>query len=396
MGRKRLSVKRCVARGVCPVLTFLVLGTAAIPVGAQGRNAGARQLATTVGALVTYPVFFHTQSVRVRGTLRASGVQATLISGDNSVLLAGPGAEGIAADPSTVFEASGTFVDVGRLTDGDPRLAGVDAARLSQERLQKPWPGVGELLLLVVATASPAEAFPAPSVRALALTPERYLDARVTVTGRFRGRNLYGDQPDAPGRSNWDFVLQVADASIWVTGLRPRGQGFSLDGLSRIDTDRWLEVSGQVRRERHLVLLEATSVRLVEAPAATPASEPAVRVPMAGPRPLVVFSAPTQDETDVPPSSRVRIQFSRDLLATSTKDHVRVSYLASQSAERGEPQPPVVTFTSRYDEGTRVLELRFTAPLERFRTVKVELLEGIQATDGAPLVPWTLTFTLGG
>jgi len=28
--------------------------------------------------------------------------------------------------------------------------------------------------------------------------------------------------------------------------------------------------------------------------------------------------------------------------------------------------------------------------------MKVELLEGIVGTDGAPLTPWTLTFSLGG
>lgn len=384
------------ARSVRASLVLLALALGVIPAAAQGRPPGARQVATTVGALVTYPVFFHTQSVKVRGSLRVSGAQASLVSGENSVLLAGREAEGMVGNPSAAVEVSGTFVDVGRLTDGDPRLLGVDAARLSQERLQKPWPGVGELLLLVVASVAPADPFPAPSIRALALAPERYLDARVTVAGRFRGRNLYGDQPDAPGRSNWDFVLQVADASVWVTGLRPRGQGFSLDGLARVDTDRWLEVSGLVRRERHLVLLEATSVRLAESPAPSPAAEPAARVPVAGPRPVVVFSAPTQDETDVAPSTRVRIQFSRDLIGASTRDQVRVSYVASQSVERGEPQPPSLTFTSRYDEGTRVLELRFTTALERFRTVRVELLEGIQASDGVPLVPWTLTFSTGG
>jgi hypothetical protein len=43
-----------------------------------------------------------------------------------------------------------------------------------------------------------------------------------------------------------------------------------------------------------------------------------------------------------------------------------------------------------------VLDIGFAHPLERFRTMKVELLEGIVGTDGAPLAPWTLTFSLGG
>jgi hypothetical protein len=43
-----------------------------------------------------------------------------------------------------------------------------------------------------------------------------------------------------------------------------------------------------------------------------------------------------------------------------------------------------------------VLEVRFTKPLERFRTLKIDLLEGILGTDAQPLRPWTLTFALGG
>jgi hypothetical protein len=40
--------------------------------------------------------------------------------------------------------------------------------------------------------------------------------------------------------------------------------------------------------------------------------------------------------------------------------------------------------------------LKFARPLERFRTLKVELEEGILGTDQQPLKPWTLTFVLGG
>jgi len=43
-----------------------------------------------------------------------------------------------------------------------------------------------------------------------------------------------------------------------------------------------------------------------------------------------------------------------------------------------------------------VLEIRFTKPLERFRTLKVELIEGILGTDQQPLKPWSLSFGLGG
>ena len=57
--------------------------------------------------------------------------------------------------------------------------------------------------------------------------------------------------------------------------------------------------------------------------------------------------------------------------------------------------PPA--FTIRYNDGTRGLEIRLSAPLDRFRPVKVDLLEGIlSAIDNQPLAPYSLTFTTGG
>jgi hypothetical protein len=83
----------------------------------------------------------------------------------------------------------------------------------------------------------------------------------------------------------------------------------------------------------------------------------------------------------------VRVQFSRDLKPESVKGLVGVSYV-------GVAQPPPA-FTTTYDPGRRMLEIRFAAPLEPFRTVQVTLKEGMVATDGQPLAPWTLTFSVG-
>ena len=77
--------------------------------------------------------------------------------------------------------------------------------------------------MLVAERVEAATGATGTSLRAIALSPERYDEQTLTVTGRFRGRNLYGDQPTAPGRSRYDFVLQSGDGSLWVTGLRPRG-----------------------------------------------------------------------------------------------------------------------------------------------------------------------------
>jgi hypothetical protein len=115
------------------------------------------------------------------------------------------------------------------------------------------------------------------------------------------------------------------------------------------------------------------------------------------PLPLEVdFSAPIEGEADVRLGTAIRIQFSRDLDAASLKGRIRISYSSSDSVERGEPQPPVVAFTTTYNPATRALEIRPSLPLERFRQVKLELLDGIVGTDGSVLRPWTLNFSTGG
>jgi hypothetical protein len=45
--------------------------------------------------------------------------------------------------------------------------------------------------------------------------------------------------------------------------------------------------------------------------------------------------------------------------------------------------------------GLTILPSLQSAPLERDRTVKVELLEGITARDGPGLAAWTLAFQTG-
>jgi hypothetical protein len=77
------------------------------------------------------------------------------------------------------------------------------------------------------------------------------------------------------------------------------------------------------------------------------------------------------------------------------KGNVRVSYIESESVERGEPATPIAEFTTLYNAVNRVLELKYVKPLERFRTLRIELTDSILGTDDQPLKPWTLTFLLG-
>ena len=135
-----------------------------------------------------------------------------------------------------------------------------------------------------------------------------------------------------------------------------------------------------------MAVLEATAIRLGRPPAES-SPEAVVKVPVTMPPPEVVFSAPTQGETDVEPAGKVRIQFSRDLREDSIKGGIAVAYT-------GVAAPPPA-FTVRYDPGRRVIELSFAAPLSPFANVQVVLKDSIVGTDGQPLKPYTLAFTVG-
>jgi hypothetical protein len=342
-----------------------------------------------VPALVAYPVFFHGQPVLVHAEIAMVDQAPWALYGDQRLRLIGtaePGGEG-----SRLHEIRGTFWDVGRLEPTDPRLRDHDIERLSQSLFGKDWPGIGELPILIVESVQPVETAGAPGLRTIALDPARYRDERVTIGGRFRGRNLFGDQPQAPGRSRWDFVLQAGDSAIWVTGLQPRGRGFNLNLDARLDSSNWLEATGIVREGKGLVWIEATELVLGKAQE-TPEPEAAAPPASLGPPPRVLFSAPIQDETDVEPTTTVRIQFSRDMDPASFKSRIRVAYGGPASPGGDAPAP---SFAITYNEGNRVLGIRFAAPLEQLRVVEVELGDGVKGIDGQMLPAWRLTFTTG-
>ena len=376
------------------LLALVTLAMLAPPAGAQLRaepSTGRR--ATTLDALAAYPGFYHLQPVRVRARLVTDQVGTALLSGTTRLLTVGDAA---VAQRDGDVEVTGTFIDVGRLTQDDQRVAQFNLVALSQSVLKRDWPGQNELPILAVTEVTVAEPLAAPSVRGLALDPLRFDGQTVTISGRFRGRNLYGDQPAAPGRSKFDFVIQLADASVWVVGRRPRGPGFDLNVEARVDTGRWLEVQGDVRTSKGLVWIESLSIRTTQPVTETAPAETLTEAPIQAPPPQVVFSAPTANEVDVPTSSRVRIQFSRDMQPESFKGQVNARYDAQEADERGIPPTAIPNFTASFDQGRRVLELRFASPLDRFRTVVISLGSGILAFDKQPLAPYELRFTTGG
>jgi hypothetical protein len=354
------------------------LALALVQAQAPGR------IATTAEALAAAPIFFHGRQIVVRQPITGSLELARLDETSKPIFVFWKEQPSAVREP----ELRGEFWDLGRLQRDDPRFSNYNFDPVIEAASSGQWPARDRVFVILSATLVEAPLPPSPTIRAIALAPERYVEREVRVVGRFRGRNLYGDIPQPLNKGKWDFVLHSADAALWVTGMRPRGEGFDLDPGARVDTGKWLEVTGVVQKHGPQLWLDASGIRQASAPADLPIE---VEVPTrpVEPPPTVIFSAPLPDDTDVNRGSPVRVQFSRDLAGQSITNRVRVTYV---SAPAGTAQP---TFTATYQEATRSIEIKFAQPLERFQAVQVELLEGITAIDGQPLAPWTLTFTTG-
>jgi hypothetical protein len=295
-------------------------------------------------------------------------------------------------------ELRATFWDIGRLQREDPRIGTLGLDRLLPRGMEGDWPRPGEVVALTVTDAmavQPSEG--PPSLRQIALDPSSFAGQRVKVAGQFRGRNLYGDAPQGPGLSQWDFVLRSADAAVWITGLRPRGKGFNLDVSARVDTGTWLETTGVVRERKGLVWIEAQQIALTKPTLETRNAE-VPPIPQMGPPPEVIFSDPAEGEVDVPLKATIRLQFSRDMNPESFKGNVRWTFTTVDAVNLGPGTPREADRHPefKYDRARRALEIRLMLDGSAiYRNVVVELRDGIAATDGAQLKPWQLTFVLG-
>jgi len=359
-----------------------------VSLGAQTTS----RRAAALSSLVTYPGFYQGQLVVVRGTLATRDIPVlTSPSVDRSVPLIFKNT----SPPDGLVELRATFWDIGRLQREDPHIESDGLSKLLPRGGEGDWPHPGEVLALVAtdAVAVKTDSAAAPSIRLLALSPQDYAGKRVTLTGQFRGRNLYGDLPQGPGLSQWDFVLRAADAAIWITGQRPRGKGFNLNVDARMDTGHWLEVTGVVREGRGLVWIEAAQVVLGKPD--TEFHVEAAPPPAMGPSPEVIFSDPQDGDIDVPLKKVIRLQFSRDINPDTLNGNVTWRYTASDSPATPE-LPPSTKVSAKYDRANRSAAIAIDADeLGRFKNVVLQLSDGVKATDGATLKPWSITFTFG-
>lgn len=103
----------------------------------------------------------------------------------------------------------------------------------------------------------------APSLELLVRGPEAAAGRAITVSGVFRGANLFADLPDESRRQSTDWVLQDGPFSVWVSGKEPKGEGWSLDPRSKTDCSFRLEVRGRVETAGGFVYLRAKDVTLL-------------------------------------------------------------------------------------------------------------------------------------
>ncbi len=366
-----------------PVLAFLAATSTAAPPG-DGI------VLTHVAAIVSQPAFYAGKTVRVQGAIAATGERWRIEGlGGAGLILVAPGIP-LAAGRMDVV---GQILDIGALSRDDPRFA-VPSIRALLPSGGENWPERGELVVCVAQSVSAAQNFPAPSLTAIVLDPARYLESSVTIVGQFHGRNLLGELPGGVGFDKSEFVLSNLGAAIWVLGLRPRGQGFNLDPASRSDMSKWLEVQGTVRHRGGVLWIDGRQIALTRQP--PPAPPPVLTPPAPTAPPEVLFSLPSENETDVSSSTAVRIQVSRPLDPATFEGHIRIAYEPPPRGG-GEGAPAEAPgFVAAWDPVNRVVEIRFLQPLLRFRTVRVELAGGILGADKAPLTPWSLRFSVGG
>ena len=213
--------------------------------------------------------------------------------------------------------------------------------------------------------------------------PGRYDGKYIRVVGKFRGQNLYGDLPSRSQRRSSDWVIKDDLYAVWVTGRRPKGEGWALDSKLKRDTGKWIDVVGRATTANGVTYLEAIQVALGSAPARPNADAAPPPPPPEKPKvpPAVVFSLPLDGDREVSPTGRFAVQFSKDMKEESFRGRVVLRYA-------GRPQPGDRDFVGAkitYDGGKRVLIVDPGDVLRSGRVVELILLPGIVDVDGLSL-----------
>jgi hypothetical protein len=219
-------------------------------------------------------------------------------------------------------------------------------------------------------------------------TPGKRDGQTIRVVGKFRGKNLYGDLPISTQRTSSDWVIKDDLYAVWVTGKKPKGQGWELDSGLKRDTGKWIEVIGKPETIRGVTYIKAIRILLTTPPSATADVKPPPPPPEK-PRkpPVVVFALPLDGDIEVAQDSRFVVQFSKDMDENTFAGHVLLRY-------SGPVLPGDRAFDGlklSYDRGRRALTVDPGDVLRARRQVELILLPGISDIDGMTLVPRTLS-----
>ena len=223
---------------------------------------------------------------------------------------------------------------------------------------------------------------------ALIADPEPWLSQRIEVIGKFRGNNLFGDLSIKDKKTPRDFVIKTADDAIWVTGMRPAGNGFRFDPTRRRDTGKWLRVYGRPWTADGVVYLRAERLELADPPADESLEPVDIRVAEKEAReaevvaPRVVFSLPLDGEREIPLDSEFRVQFSNRMAPASF--HAAVDLLYGDEPYLDNPFPDLEL---TYDDGSRTLLVVPHAALDPERDLHLILYREIEDELGQPLEP---------
>ena len=248
----------------------------------------------------------------MRARLVTDQVGTALLSGQTRLLTVGDAA---VAQGEGDVEVTGTFIDVGRLTQDDQRVGTYGLVALSQKVLQRDWPAQGELPSSSSARSLTVEPVPAPSVRGLALDPH---PLRWPVGHRERA--LPRAQPvrrSARGARAQQVRLRHPAGRLERLGRGPATEGAGLRSQRRRPRRHGPLAGGPGRRAHGQGpgLDRGQGRAGVQARSENAPVETTTEVAAPPPPPQVIFSTPTADEVDVAADVRVRLQFSRDMTA---------------------------------------------------------------------------------
>ncbi len=215
-------------------------------------------------------------------------------------------------------------------------------------------------------------------------------DEPVDVIGQFRGSNIFGDLPPRTRLSDGvdDWILRDGDAAIWITGLRPEGDGWGLDLRNKRDTATWMRVRGRLREDDGTYYLLASNVAPAEPQSSQTAASPGP-VGWGTLPPDVQFTLPIAFE-GAQPDSQFVIQFTKPIDPATFEGNVVLRY-ADASSDGG-----FTTVSIEYSEERRTLHVDPGTALERGRQFEILLRPGITDVSGMTLEEATrLTWRVG-